>query len=672
MKHLLQSVLAASLVSILASSAVAASATITPSLQLSATGSGDNVQVTVVGDPNESVLLSYTKAGYGPTIVSIGNTDGSGELITTISSASYGLTSGTPVVAIVGGASGPQSASVAWPTVTPASSLTLSQNAVIVNAGSSASLTATNSISGSLYVSNNSNPSIANVSISGDQVTISGNTPGVTTVTLCAVGSSLGCPSLYVTVLQSGTAQLSLSQTNPTVVPGQNLPITISGGNGNYLIENNSSPSTIQASISGSVLTLSTGSTSGSATITVCSTDLATCGTVTAAAGDASSVAVSLSTTAPSVAVNQSVTVGVYGPSGVSYYVSNNSNPSSVQANLSGTTLTLTGIAQGSSNITVCASTNSCATLTATITPSVSNGNIAVSQNTLSLTAGQSATITVSGGTQPYSLSGGTNSVTTESISGTTLTIYGVAAGVSTVWACENTGGGCAGVAVTVTGSGTTAAFSMSQTNLSLSPGGSAVVSLYGNGSYYLAGNASPSIATVSVSGSTAVVAGLSAGTTNATICESGGSCSTLTVTVNAALSPSVPVSTPAPAATAPVFTEYLAPGARGSQVTALQQLLLSEGYSIPAGATGYYGSQTVNAVVDFQKAHGIDQLGVVGPATRAALNGIENPTSSGTTALSSADISTMTLSELQSEAQTLEAQLTQVLSRITQLTAGQ
>jgi peptidoglycan hydrolase-like protein with peptidoglycan-binding domain len=36
----------------------------------------------------------------------------------------------------------------------------------------------------------------------------------------------------------------------------------------------------------------------------------------------------------------------------------------------------------------------------------------------------------------------------------------------------------------------------------------------------------------------------------------------------------------------------------------------------------GYYGSVTEAAVVEFQKANDIDPIGIVGPRTRAALNG--------------------------------------------------
>ena len=67
-------------------------------------------------------------------------------------------------------------------------------------------------------------------------------------------------------------------------------------------------------------------------------------------------------------------------------------------------------------------------------------------------------------------------------------------------------------------------------------------------------------------------------------------------------------------------FTKPLNVGSRGDDVRALQTRLLSEGvYSGPV--TGYFGPLTKQGVKDFQKKYNIDQLGNVGPMTRAQLN---------------------------------------------------
>src|SRR4051812_10512069 len=53
-------------------------------------------------------------------------------------------------------------------------------------------------------------------------------------------------------------------------------------------------------------------------------------------------------------------------------------------------------------------------------------------------------------------------------------------------------------------------------------------------------------------------------------------------------------------------FTRDLTIGSTGSDVSALQNWLISQGYSIPAGATGYFGAQTKTAVARWQAHEGI------------------------------------------------------------------
>ena len=76
------------------------------------------------------------------------------------------------------------------------------------------------------------------------------------------------------------------------------------------------------------------------------------------------------------------------------------------------------------------------------------------------------------------------------------------------------------------------------------------------------------------------------------------------------------------PAASVPAggtFSSDLDVGATGADVSALQNLLLKKGYSIPAGATGFFGAQTKAAVMEYQKASGITPVtGYFGPKTRA------------------------------------------------------
>lgn len=62
-----------------------------------------------------------------------------------------------------------------------------------------------------------------------------------------------------------------------------------------------------------------------------------------------------------------------------------------------------------------------------------------------------------------------------------------------------------------------------------------------------------------------------------------------------------------------------LALGARGESVTGLQEFLKSEGY-LSAQATGYFGPMTRDALRSWQASQNIDQVGVLGPITRARI----------------------------------------------------
>ena len=87
--------------------------------------------------------------------------------------------------------------------------------------------------------------------------------------------------------------------------------------------------------------------------------------------------------------------------------------------------------------------------------------------------------------------------------------------------------------------------------------------------------------------------------------------------TVNTVSNPST-IST----ATNVVFRNYLKFGSENEEVKMLQQKLHALGY-FPAGVefNGHFGPTTKKAVVNFQKANGLDPIGVVGPATRTLLN---------------------------------------------------
>ncbi len=69
-------------------------------------------------------------------------------------------------------------------------------------------------------------------------------------------------------------------------------------------------------------------------------------------------------------------------------------------------------------------------------------------------------------------------------------------------------------------------------------------------------------------------------------------------------------------------ITSEMQVGSTGSDVTALQQFLSTNANIYPAGrVTGYFGALTRLAVIQFQVAYDLPQVGRVGPMTKAVIN---------------------------------------------------
>ncbi len=71
-------------------------------------------------------------------------------------------------------------------------------------------------------------------------------------------------------------------------------------------------------------------------------------------------------------------------------------------------------------------------------------------------------------------------------------------------------------------------------------------------------------------------------------------------------------------------FTSYLHSGMQGSEVTRLQTVLAQQGF-FSSTPNGLFGPLTTSAVMKFQAAHKLTQVGTVGPATRALLNALSS-----------------------------------------------
>ena len=631
----------------------------TPTLSLSNATDGDLVTLNVYGDANSAVLLFYMNKNIGLSIASLGTTDSSGHFVSSVSSASYGIVSGSAAYIKTGGISGISSNQLYWPYVSStltSSAISLSKTGLVLNIGSSEGITVNNN-SSTLYLSNNTNPSVANINLSSSSITVTGNQSGSTIATVCVVGNSSNCASIYITVQNSGTTALTFSVNNLTIAHNTAASVTISGGTGSYYVLSNSDSSIITTSINGSVITLTAEATSGTSAITICSTNMSSCGIVTAAAGSSNSSYINVSDSNPTLSAGETKTITLSGPSGATYYINSNSNSGIVTASMSSNVLTLHGVINGTSIISVCSSLGSCASVTTTVTYTSSGGPLALSQSSLTLLVGQAASITATGGTTPYSLLGASNGIFQASLNSNVLTVYGISLGSSTLSVCSAEGG-CVNLAVTVNSStSSSSAPYFSQNNISLNPGNNATISIYGSGPFFAHSNSNSSVASVSISGSTALISGIAAGSTNISICQNSSAyCTILYVSVASSSSSTTITSTQTAQNTSSgyIFPRYLGYGDKGDDVLQLQKILLNKGY-LTATPNGNFGPATKAAVQKFQAANGIRQTGNVGTMTKAVLDKLN---------IISSDVTNQQqISQIQQAIQQLQTQLSAMIA---------
>ena len=471
--------------------------------------------------------------------------------------------------------------------------------------------------------------------------------------------------------IPSGTP--TFNQSSVTVGVGQSVSIYSQGGSAPIYMASNSNSSVASVQANGTQLKI-TAQQPGSTNVSICYVGTANnCANVPITVQTGSVVTFSQNNL--SLGVGQGATVTVSGGNGT-YSITGNSNPNIASAVLSGTTITISSLQIGTTNITACDSAGNCGTLYITVSTSAANGSLYFSSTNPSLSIGQTITVTVSGGSNYYVTGNSNPNVASQTLNGNTLTISGLQNGATTITVCSSSSG-CGMLSVNV-GSAGTMQVTFGISNPTVPYGQNMSISLSGGSGYYISSNANTSIAQASINGSSLSLYGAGIGSDSVIVCITGGGCGTLPVTVGngsgttvtqpssggttsggtsseAALLAAIQsmqsqlgqlvaqiqsmattltqlagtvassggssgtVSSPSTSGV-PSFTEFLSVGSEDAEVSALQQYLTQKGF-YDGPVTGFYGSATESAVKSYQAAHGITAAGYVGPSTRAALN---------------------------------------------------
>jgi len=162
------------------------------------------------------------------------------------------------------------------------------------------------------------------------------------------------------------------------------------------------------------------------------------------------------------------------------------------------------------------------------------SGAPVLSQTSITLGLGQTATVTSQGGTNVYLLYNSSPIVASISANGTQITATGVGLGSTSANICAvGSASDCANLTVTVQAT-VAQALSFNPSSVSLSLGGAQAVAVSGgNGTYSTSGSPNASVATASLASNTLTITAVGAGTAAVTVCDQSQNCGTVNITIS-------------------------------------------------------------------------------------------------------------------------------------------
>jgi hypothetical protein len=197
--------------------------------------------------------------------------------------------------------------------------------------------------------------------------------------------------------------------------------------------------------------------------------------------------------------------------------------------------LTIGGVSSGNSEITVRDSLGASVKISLRVSDSDGRALFTTAPAAVTVALASAPSYAVGGGTGPYTATSSNTSVATVSLTGSDLTISGVASGNATL-VLRDSNGAVVNVAVTVVpATGTLALFTTAPNNITVAIGAASSYSVGGGTGPYTATSSNTSVATVSLTGSDLTISGLTTGTANIVIRDSKGAVVTVAVTVPAA-----------------------------------------------------------------------------------------------------------------------------------------
>ena len=398
---------------------------------------------------------------------------------------------------------------------------------------------------------------IASAGINGSRFIVNGVAGGKTAVTIKdAVGAFI---SIDVTV-GSNSALYTTAPSQISVPVGAARSYVIAGGAAPY-VATSSDANVASAVVTGAGLSIS-GIALGSTNVVVRDA-IGAAVTIAIKVGSSASGSPLFTTAAADIVVAAGTKPSYAVGGGTGPYIVSSSNAAVAMAEVSGSTLSISGIAVGRAKIALLDAAGARVEINVVVGTGPVVELYTTAPGSVTLANGASQTYTVGGGVGPYVASSSNVGVVTSSLNGSTLTVAGVRSGPSQVSIFDSAG---KSVSINITVSASTAFFTTAPDNVSISIGEVPLYTVSGGVAPYVATSSNTSVATVSQSPGAVTIAGVAAGVAKVSVRDSSGGLIIVNVTVLAgvALSTTAPVAvTIAPSAPGNVASYVIAGGVR-------------------------------------------------------------------------------------------------------------
>jgi hypothetical protein len=484
---------------------------------------------------------SYTVGGgTAPYTVSSGSAAVASVSVSGTTLSINGLTAGTAQITVLDATGKSVSTTVTVGDATAAAALwTTAPSAVTV--GVAPAMTSYTIGGGTApYLATSGNTAVVTASVNGTGLTLSGVSAGTAQVAVFdATGKSVSI-SVTVGAATSTVTAAALTVRAPTPLTfaaGTAATYTVAGGVAPYEARSGNTAVVVANIVNGNSLSIAGIAAGGPAQVQVFDAAGATA-SVAVTVATASSATALYSTAPSSVALDTAGTRTFTIGGGTGPYTATSSNESVAKATVTGSTLTVIGVAGGSAaggNATISVRDAANATpLAIAVTVGSGHAMFTTAPDTVTLALGAAPTYTISGGSAPYAASSSNTAVATAAVSGSTLTISAVGAGSANVKVLDATNS-LTPIAVTVSGGATivtTPLFTTAPGTITIATGAAPSYTISGGTPPYLAASGNTSLVTAGVSGSTLNLVGLAAGNAAVSVRDAVGGIYPIAVTV--------------------------------------------------------------------------------------------------------------------------------------------